>query len=373
MPRATGSTRKPSSASAALGFFVVALSLFATYGCGSSNRLTYGELVELIAARDCAAASPEGVPIILSIWRPGDTTYASAGDTQRIALDRRSTFQIGGLTGAFVAEEILARLEDLRLTIDSPVSPAVLPPWPDGTRATYGDLLLHHSGLPPFDPGPPYPTDEELLASIAAFIRMDTSADLRDRYRYDLLNVALAWRSIAGDAHATSPRAPYLKYSDQIDNSTRTALAPTLAPPQPATAVARRSDLLSAVSGGIANIDEVLAFVQRLDTRQLAALPSRPTSGASGDTEVVPGWHRISLRGDRHLYLAAGATSRHAAAAAYYPVSRRGVVAAAPASLRLECLAYHTLRNLTDNWREESPAPPRAASGAQPSTDAQAQ
>lgn len=349
MRRTASGSLEPSTAGAVLGSLVLTASLCLANGCIGSRQMSHGELVEIVKARDCAATGVRSQPMLIAAWRAGDITYVATGDTTRLELTPTTPVQIGGLTTAFVAAEALRLLDDRGIDLGSAATLPDLPPWPDGDRPTFADLLLHRSGLPPYAPGPPYPTDWELLGDVGRLIALDTSASLRGRYRYDLLNYALLWRALVDTSRGGRARPAGLVYSDRVDRETYRALAPTVEEID-TTRPSRRSALLSTVSGGIATLEDLLGLVVLLDSSDLADWPSHPTGGHGDRTEVVPGWHRIGVRRGGEVYLSAGATRRHAAAVAYYPPARRAVAIVATGSVRLECLAFHLLRNLSRDW-----------------------
>ena len=102
MPHFDGLARKPSSASAALGFLVSGLAACASGACSGSRDLTHAQLVKLVRERDCPASRAEEIPLLIAALRPGDTTYVASGDASVARLTPATPIQIGGLTTAFV-------------------------------------------------------------------------------------------------------------------------------------------------------------------------------------------------------------------------------------------------------------------------------
>ena len=320
---------------------------FLSASCAGAGRVSPDRLLELLVAKDCSASELSAAPLLLGIWRPGDTTWIARPGSATPAPGPEDAVQVGALTTAFLAEVILDSLASAPPGLSTVAlqgasrDPAI--------AVTFADLLLHRSGVPAYDPGPPYPTDGVVVERLVAGIEEGEKT-----YRYDLYNYGLAFRALAGVlAGGLPPRPRRLNYSDRIDSAVVRKLARTSTPLRAGAddEPPRRSDLLAVASGGIATARDLLALAIRLDSADRSSWPHEAVERAPRPTEAVPGWHRIRVSKEHWAYLAAGQTRRYGAAVAYFPGGRTAVVTVAGAGRRLDCLAFAALRNATDGWR----------------------
>lgn len=316
--------------------------------CAGAGRVSHARLLDLLVGNDCAASGLEAAPLLVGIWRPGDTSWSTRAGGSTPAPAPGDAVQLGALTAAFLAEVVVDSLarSPAGLATVALTGPAGAP----ATEVTFADLLLHRSGIPAYDPGPPYPPDDVVVERLVG--GLDGTGET---YRFDLYNYGLAYRALAGGlAGGTLPRPHRLAYSDRADAAVVGSLAPTATPLTQGDGdeePARRSELLAVASGGIGTAYDLLALAIRLDAADRPSWPAQDVERAPRTTQAVPGWHRIQVRRGHWAYLAAGQTRRYGAAVAYFPGRRTAVVAVAGAGRRLDCLAFAALRNATDDWR----------------------
>ena len=319
--------------------------------------MSHAELVETVAERECKSSDLRGIPLLVAFWSPWDTVYATVSTLPGDTLTDSTCFQLGTLTAAFLAADLEDSLSRRGATLQTAIDLGVDGPDRTPPPLTYADLLTHRTGLTPYDPGPPYPTDDELIVELTARIPASPRANA---YRYDVLNYALAWYSLRRALGRPRLRPGGLAYSDRVRKEDIASLAPSAAR-LPSPAVQRRSDLLAAATAGITDARGIIDLIWRLDRRDLGSWPSASVESMGGTAEAVPGWHRFAVGRDRWVYLAAGRTRRHGASVAYDPTSRRAVVVLAAGSRQVGCLSYRLLRQRTDGWREVAPGTQSAA------------
>ena len=348
---------KPRSLAGGLGFFILALTL----GACVRKGLTYPQLIGLVAGNECPQARLADTRMLVAFIGPDTTRYVDYPSGDAAVLDSATLFQLGTLTTAYLVPKLTADIERVGLTLDSVALTAgelIGRPW----SLTYGDLLLHHTGLPVFEAAP----DEDVRAQVEEKLtRIGRTPPPKERpfqfdhWNYTLVRMALSERlpDTRGDL-----RSDGLEYVDRADTSVRQRLAPSEARPRDEAGPRQATELFVASTGAMATAEQLVRLVLDVQHAPLERLPAKPTTRAG--TDISLGWYRSGLSNGEYVYSNAGRTRRHGAAVAFYPHTQTGVVVLAADSKPVDCLALDLLRNVNDNWKREPSAAPASAKPA---------
>lgn len=340
---------QPRSLRGGLGFVFLAVALSSC----ARRGISYPELINLVANNECPRAELGATEMLVAFVTRDTTRFVRYPPQSTQDLDSSTLFQLGSLTTAFLVPELVDDMATLGLTLDSVAlygGGLVGPPW----SITYGDLLLHHTGLAPYDglgSGNARSTIESKYEHIARTPK-PTSREFRfDHWNYTLARVALSKR-LPADRGDLRSRA--VIYVDRADTTVRQRLAPSEAE-RPVSPPRQPTELFVASTGGMASAAELVSLVGSLSRDALRGLPAKPTTREG--TEVTLGWYRSALKNGNYVYTNAGRTRRHGAAVAFYPATGTGVIVLAADSKPVDCLALDLLRNVNDDWKRRPDTP----------------
>ena len=325
--------------------------------CGRTG-ISYSHLIGLVASNECPQARLHETTMLVAFLTPDTVRYVSYPSGEAAALDSATLFQLGSLTTAYLVPKLLDDLRRAGLTVDSVAmrgGELIGQPWP----ITYGDLLLHHTGLPVYESAGSVEVVQQVEEKLTRIGRTPPPAERDfhfDHWHYTLARMALAKRLPDTDGDL---RSEGLEYVDRADTAVRRRLAPSEASRKPSSGPKQATALFVASTGAMASADQLVALARSAQDARLERLPAKPTTQPG--TDITLGWYRKSLRNGHHVYTNAGRTRRHGSAVAFYPHTQTGVVVLAADSKPVDCVALDLLRNVNDNWRREPPA--QAAAG----------
>ena len=325
----------------------------AVLGACARKGVSYPQLINLVASNECPQARLTDTRMLVAFVTAGATRYVHYPSGEDAVLDSTTLFQLGTLTTAYLVPKLASDLDRLGLTLDSVAMTAgelVGQPW----ELTFGDLLLHHTGLPVFEAAP----DADVIAQVEdKLTRIGRTPPPQERdfqfdhWNYTLVRMALAKRlpDTRGDL-----RSDGLDYVDRADTTVRLRLAPSEAAPRGDARPRQATELFVASTGAMASAEQLVRLVQEAKGLPLEGLTAKPTTRPG--TEITLGWYRSALSNGHHVYTNAGRTRHHGAAVAFYPHTQTGVVVLAADSKPVDCLALDLLRNVNDNWKREPDA-----------------
>lgn len=351
---------KPKSPAGGLGFL-----LFAALLASSCVRhgLSYRQLIGLVASKECPQARLAQSQMLVAFLSANTTRYVRYPEGARADLDSATLFQLGSLTTAYLVPKLMFDLERAGLTLDSvALSGGELlgRPWP----ITYGDLLLHHTGLPTYES----PVGDDVVAQVEDKLTRigRTPAPTERPFHFDHWNYTLARMALSKRLPDTRGdlRSEGLEYVDRANTSIRLRLAPTESTHTSTSAPKQATELFVASTGAMASADQLVALVRSMREPRLSSLAAKPTTQLG--TDITLGWYKRELKNGHSVYTNAGRTRRHGAAVAFFPHTQTGVVVMAADSKPVDCLALDLLRNLNDNWKREPAAAPAVTEQVRP-------
>ena len=327
-----------------------------TLSACTRRGLTYVQLTNLIANNECAFAGVAASPMLIVIHDGARTSVVRYPDSATVYYADTSLFQLGSMTTLFFVPKFLQQLEEAGLTLDSVALVAGRRSGGSGRSVTYGDLLLHHSGLPNYSPDQSLAGQvqlEALLEVVAIEAGAGASKTAEANFRFDHWNYALAMFALQQRApqQAAGFRDSRLVYVDEATDAVRQQLASSEARAGVVPVNKLATELFVYSTGGMASaaiFSELLDSLSRVD---LARLPAKPTTRARPGTFISLGWYRQSVGQEQVVYTNAGRTRRHGVAVVYCPATDTGVAVLIGDSKPADCLALDILRNINYNWK----------------------
>ncbi len=321
-------------------------------GC-TRQSIGYVELINLVAKNECASSDATGAQMLIIIREGDSTRYIKYPDEHSGRLTDSSLVQFGSLTTSFFVPAFLQELERRGLGLDSIALIAGSAVSQRGRAITFGDLLLHHSGLPPYRALGETPVPEQMSQMLEALQeQLPGAADTS--FHFDHWNYTLAMWSLNQRQGARSDafRTPALRYVDRADSMLVAQLAPSEAPSPPLARQATELFVLS--TGGVGDAHTLVKMLDSLSTVDWASLPAKPTTPTRPAVSITLGWYKQEVAGHQYVLTNAGRTRRHGAAIAYNPFTDTGVAVLIGDSKPADCLALDILRNINRDWKRRA-------------------
>ena len=340
----------PSARAGCLVALAVALALASCY----RQRISYETLVNLVAKNECARAEAVTAPMLVVV-RDGDSTrYIRYPDARRGWLTDTSLVQFGTLTTSFFVPAFVAELGRRGLGLDSVALVAGTRAVAGGRPISYGDLLFHRAGLPPYRASAETPAAQQLDDMIGALQRQAPTAADTD-FHFDHWHYALAVWSLeqrGGGAGDDGYRSQPLRYVDRADSTLVAALAPSEAPSSPQR-TRQATELFVLSTGGVGDAHTLSRLMDSMATVDWARLPAKPTTDSRPHVSITLGFYRQQVSSGQYVLTNAGRTRRHGAAIAYNPFTDTGVAVLIADSKPADCLALDILRNINHDWKRQ--------------------